>query len=67
VVLNDRVGIYVEVGFSKSRESPTESIACLGLTFKMSDAVQLDVSADWGLNEASADLIAGSGVLIYFD
>jgi hypothetical protein len=67
VALSDRVGTYVEAGFSKSTESPTESIAGLGLTFMAGDAVQLDMSADWGLNDASTDLIAGFGVSIYFD
>lgn len=67
VALSERVGTYVEAGFSKSSESPTESIAGLGLTVMATDAVQLDLSADWGLNNASTDVIAGFGVSIYFD
>ena len=67
VAVSERVGAYVEAGFSKSSESATESIAGLGLTVMASDALQLDLSADWGLNDASTDVIAGFGLSLYID
>lgn len=67
MALSERIGAYVEAGFSKSSEAPTESIAGLGLTVMATEALQLDLSADWGLNDASTDVIAGFGVSIYID
>lgn len=65
MAVSQRLGAYVEAGFSKSSEAASESIAGLGLTWMASDAVQLDLSADWGLNDASTDVIAGFGVSVY--
>lgn len=67
VAVSEAVGAYVEAGFSKSSDGPTESIAGLGLTVLANEAVQLDLSADWGLNDNSPDVIAGFGVSIYID
>jgi hypothetical protein len=65
--ISDRVGAYIEAGWSHTDHQPTASVAGVGLTFMATPAIQLDVSLDAGLDRDSPDLQGGVGVAFYFD
>ena len=58
---NDRVGAFAEIGLYRNGGAPNESVAGGGLTFMLTPSVQLDLSADVGLDHRSPDLVGGFG------
>lgn len=65
--VSDRLGFYLEAGFSHASNAPDETIAGAGVTWMLRRNVQLDASFDVGLDAGSPDLQAGAGVAIYLD
>ena len=64
--LTDTLGAYVEAGFFSNASSANSSVAGAGLTWMATPTVQLDASANFGLNSNSPDIAGGFGVSIYF-
>lgn len=64
--LSETVGSYVEAGYFTNAGAPSSSVAGAGLTWMATPRVQLDLSADFGLNSQSPDVTGGFGVSIYF-
>ncbi len=65
--LTDKFGAYTEwfsLIPSGADTAQTESYANGGFTFLLSNDVQFDIRAGWGLNEAAADFFAGTGLSI---
>lgn len=62
--LTDRLGSFVEYGYSKSKGQPQQSVVGGGLTFMLCPRVQLDVSADLGVNDQAPDVQGGFGISI---
>jgi len=65
--LTDKFGAYTEwfaLIPSGADTAQTENYANGGFTFLISNDVQFDIRAGWGLNEASADFFAGTGLSI---
>ncbi len=65
--LTETLGAYVEAGFFSNASAPNSSVAGAGLTWMATPTVQLDASANFGLNSDSPDVIGGFGVSIYFE
>jgi len=65
--LSETVGTYVEAGYFSNAGEPNSSVAGGGLTWMVTPTVQLDASADFGLNSDSPDVTGGFGVSIYFE
>lgn len=65
--LSETVGAYVEAGYFSNASEPNSSVAGGGLTWMVTPTVQLDASADFGLNSDSPDVTGGFGVSIYFE
>ena len=65
--LSETVGAYVEAGYFSNANEPNSSVAGGGLTWMVTPTVQLDASADFGLNSDSPDVTGGFGVSIYFE
>ena len=63
--VTDTVGAYVEAGVSHMKQSPNSAVAGGGITWMVTPAVQLDVSADFGLNSASLDIQGGLGISVF--
>ena len=64
--LSETLGAYVETGYFSNASEPNSSLAGGGLTWMVTPTVQLDASADFGLNSDSPDVTGGFGVSIYF-
>ena len=64
--LSETVGAYVEAGYFSNAGEANSSVAGGGLTWMATPTVQLDASADFGLNSDSPDVTGGFGVSIYF-
>ena len=62
--LTDRLSSFVEYGYSKSKGQPQQSVVGGGLTFMLCPRVQLDVSADLGVNDHAPDVQGGFGISI---
>lgn len=62
--LTDRLATFAEYGYSKSKGQPQQSVLGGGLTFMLCPRVQLDISADLGLNQQAPDVQGGIGVSI---
>jgi len=67
LALTPRVSAFVEAGFTRQRGEPRESVAGTGVTFMVSDSVQVDSYVDVGLDADSPDLEVGLGISAYFD
>lgn len=67
VALSDRVTTYAEAGYFTNASAPDEAVAGGGITWMVTPTVQLDASANFGLNSASADVAGGVGFSIYFE
>lgn len=67
LTVSERLGAYLEAGFSRSNDGPDQAIAGLGLTWLLRPNVQLDASFDLGLDADSPDLQFGTGLAIYLD
>ena len=65
--LTDTLGAYVEAGYFSNGSAPNSSVAGAGLTWMATPTVQLDASANFGLNAQSPDVTGGFGVSIYFE
>lgn len=65
--LSRRWAAFVEAGFTHAKGSPDNAVAGGGFTWMASERVQLDLSADFGVNAATPDVQGGFGVSIYFD
>ncbi len=65
--VSETVGAYVEAGYFSNASDSNSSVAGAGLTWMATPTVQLDVSADFGLDEASPDITGGFGASIYFE
>lgn len=64
--LTDTVGAYVEAGYFTEPGAQDSAVAGAGLTWMATPTIQLDASADFGLNASSADVAGGIGVSIFF-
>lgn len=51
----------------QNRGEPSESVAGTGITFMLTDRVQVDSYVDVGLDADSPDLEVGLGISAYFD
>lgn len=62
--LTDWLGMYVEAYVERSAESGTETVATIdgGLTYAVTDNLQLDVGANVGVTEAADDLNVFAGL-----
>ncbi|TDR45069.1 outer membrane putative beta-barrel porin/alpha-amylase [Tahibacter aquaticus] len=65
--LSERWAAFVEAGYTHAKGSPDNAVAGGGFTWMASERVQLDLSADFGVNAATPDVQGGFGVSIYFD
>ncbi|MCQ4164930.1 transporter [Tahibacter harae] len=65
--LGERGGAFIEAGYSDGSGVAATAVAGGGFTWMATPSVQLDISADFGLNEAAADIQGGVGVSVYFD
>lgn len=65
--LGERGGAFVEAGYSDGSGVAATAVAGGGFTWMATPTIQLDISADFGLNEAAADVQGGVGVSVYFD
>ena len=54
--LSESVGAYLEAGYFSNAGEPNSSVAGAGLTWMATPSVQLDASADFGLNSNSPDI-----------
>lgn len=66
LALTDKVGAFVEAGFTRTDGRPSTAIVGAGVTWMVTPTVQLDASFDVGLDDDSPDLLAGLGVAFYF-
>lgn len=60
----DQLAGFVEYGYSKSSGQPQQSVVGGGLTFMLCPRVQLDISADVGVNNEAPDVQGGFGISI---
>jgi hypothetical protein len=67
LALSDSIGAFVEAGFTQQAHAPNDAVAGGGLTWMATHAVQLDISADYGLTHRSTELQAGLGVSVFFN
>ncbi len=65
--LSETVGAYVEAGYFSNASEPSSSVAGAGLTWMATPTVQLDASANFGLNSESPDVSGGFGISFYFE
>lgn len=63
--VTERLGTYLEAGFTHANQQPDQAIAGAGLTWMLRPNVQLDASFDLGLNRNSPDLQLGTGIAFY--
>ncbi|AWH50191.1 transporter [Stenotrophomonas sp. SAU14A_NAIMI4_5] len=63
----ERLGIFIEAGFTATSDEPHEAVAGAGVTWAFTPRIQLDASFDAGLDEKSPDLQAGLGVSIFLE
>ena len=68
VALTDKLGAYVEYFglYPSDREQDAEHTLNGGFTYLITDNLQLDVLAGFGLNEQAPDFFAGVGISIRF-
>jgi hypothetical protein len=66
LALTDSVASFVEYGYSKTQGQPQQSVMGGGFTWAVSPKIQLDVSADVGLNQDTPDMQGGFGVSFSF-
>lgn len=64
--INDRFGAFVEAGFEKAEHAPSTRVAGGGVTWMATPRLQLDLSMDFGLNDAAPDVQGGVGFALYF-
>lgn len=65
--IGERTSAYVNAAAVPGlHNAPGQSFAGAGLTWTPTDRLQFDVSADFGLDEDSADVLTGFGVSWYF-
>lgn len=62
--LTDSMGSFVEYGYSKTKGESQQSVLGGGLTWMIYPRVQLDVSADFGLNNSAPDIQGGFGISV---
>lgn len=65
--VTERLGVYLEAGFTDANDGPRQNVAGAGMTWMLRPTVQLDASFDLGLDEASPDLQVGTGIAFYLD
>jgi hypothetical protein len=65
--LTDTVGTFFEAGASHASHEPDIDVAGGGVTWMVTPVVQLDLSADFGLNHASPDIHGGFGFSVFVD
>ena len=64
MAFSDRLSGYLEMGFYLSGAEPDESIAGGGISWMLTRKIQLDLSADFGLDRKSPDVMGGFGVSV---
>jgi hypothetical protein len=67
IALGERLGGFVEAGYTHAEHADDDVVAGGGLTWMASDIVQLDVYADFGLTPESTDLQAGIGISVFIE
>ncbi|MGE6332849.1 transporter [Stenotrophomonas sp. NPDC077659] len=63
----ERLGIFVEAGYTAKSDAPHEVLAGAGVTWALTPRIQFDASFDAGLDEESPDLQAGLGLSVFLD
>ena len=66
IAISQTVSAFVEAGATYSGHGLDQAVAGGGFTMMVTPAVQLDLSADFGLTSRSPDVLAGFGVSIFF-
>ena len=66
VTLTQSLGAFVEAGATFPEHGPNRAVAGGGFTLFVTPAVQLDLSADFGLTSDSPRVLAGFGVSVFF-
>jgi hypothetical protein len=64
--IDDRFGAFVEAGFEKTQHGPSTRVAGGGFTWMATPRLQLDLSMDFGLDNAAPDVQGGVGFSLYF-
>lgn len=65
--IDARFGAFVEAGFDYPEHGPATRIAGGGITWMATPRLQLDLSVDFGLNDAAPDAQGGVGFSLYFE
>lgn len=64
--LNDTVGLFIEAGAFLNDSGPDSYVAGGGATWMLTPILQLDASANFGLNDDSPDVSGGIGFSVFF-
>jgi hypothetical protein len=65
--IDERFGAFVEAGFEYPEHGRAPRVAGGGVTFMATPRMQLDLSMDFGINDAAPDVQGGIGFSLYFD
>jgi len=65
--IDARFGAFVEAGFEHPEGGPSTRVAGGGFTWMAAPRLQLDLSMDFGLNDAAPDVQGGVGFSLYFE
>ena len=65
--LAEGFGAFIEAGFKHPEGGPSTRVAGGGFTWMVTPRVQLDLSMDFGLNDAAPDVQGGVGFSVYFE
>jgi hypothetical protein len=61
------IAAFVEAAASYSGHGLDQALVGGGFTMMVTGAVQLDLSADFGLTSSSPDVLAGFGISVFFE
>jgi len=64
--LSERLSAYVEAGYDDGENATATTVAGGGLMFRVTETIQLDASANFGLNSQSPDVSGGIGLSVLF-
>jgi hypothetical protein len=65
--ISSTIAAFVEAAASYSGHGLDQALAGGGFTMMVTSAVQLDLSADFGLTSRSPDVLAGFGISVFFE
>jgi hypothetical protein len=64
--VTDTLGAYLEAGYFSNADAPNSTVAGGGVTWMLNPVLQLDASANFGLNSQSPDVTGGLGFSVVF-